>query len=105
MYLSNNFKNLIFIELTPSKNLTMDLLYGVYILKCNNSKYYTGFTTNIKNRLAAHNKGEVSFTKDKLPVKLVYLSYFENKQKAYDFERYLKTGSGIAFRNKRLINI
>ena len=81
----------------------MDLPYAVYILKCSNGNYYTGYTTNIKNRLRAHGKGEVSFTKDKLPIQLVYLSSFANKQKAYDFERYLKTGSGIAFRNKRLI--
>lgn len=81
----------------------MELLYGVYILKCNNSKHYTGFTTNIKNRLKVHRKGEVSFTKDKLPIKLLHISYFEEKKKAYDFERYLKSGSGIAFRNKRLI--
>jgi putative endonuclease len=81
----------------------MELLYGIYILKCSNSKHYTGFTTNIKNRLKAHRKGEVSFTKDKLPIKLLQISYFEKKKKAYDFERYLKSGSGIAFRNKRLI--
>lgn len=84
-----------------SKN--MKLPYGVYILKCANGKYYTGYTTNITNRLIAHRNGEVSFTKDKLPVELVYLSLFTNKQKAYDLERYLKTGSGIAFQNKRLL--
>lgn len=81
----------------------MELPYAVYILKCANGKYYTGYTTNINNRLVAHNKGEVSFTKDKLPVTLALLSLFINKQKAYDFERYLKSGSGIAFKNKRLL--
>lgn len=81
----------------------MELPYAVYILKCSNKTYYTGYTTNIENRLKAHNKGEVHYTKDKLPLELVHLSLFANKQKAYDFERYLKTGSGIAFRNKRLI--
>lgn len=81
----------------------MELPYAVYIIKCANGKYYTGYTININGRLIAHNKGEVSFTKDKLPVTLVHLSLFINKQKAYDFERYLKSGSGIAFRNKRLI--
>jgi putative endonuclease len=80
----------------------MELSYGVYVLKCRNGKYYTGYTTNIRNRLIAHCKGEVSFTRDKLPIKLVHLSLFLNKQKAYDFERYLKSGSGVAFRNKRL---
>ena len=81
----------------------MKLIYGVYILLCSNGKYYTGYTANINARLLAHDKGEVSFTRDKLPVKLVHLSLFSDKQKAYDFERYLKTGSGGAFRNKRLI--
>lgn len=81
----------------------MQLPYVVYILKCANGQYYTGYTTNIKNRLVAHGKGEVSFTNDKLPVELVHLSIFANKQKAYDFERYLKTGSGAAFRNNRFI--
>jgi len=82
---------------------SMELPYAVYILKCSNGKYYTGFTTNIEQRLKAHNDGEVHFTKDKLPVELVHLSLFENKQHAYDFERYLKSGSGSAFRNKRLV--
>lgn len=81
----------------------MELIYGVYILLCSNGQYYTGYTANINNRLIAHNKGEVSFTKDKLPITLVHLSLFENKLKAYNFERYLKSGSGCAFRNKRLL--
>ena len=81
----------------------MNLRFAVYILQCSNNTYYTGFTTNIRNRLKAHSKGEVHYTKDKLPIKLVHLSYFKNKKDACDFERYLKTGSGIAFRNKRLV--
>ena len=81
----------------------MILPIGVYILRCKTGQYYTGFTRNILKRLDAHNLGEVSFTKDKLPVELVHLSLFINDQKAYDFERYLKSGSGKAFMNKRLI--
>ena len=81
----------------------MKLIYGVYVLLCSNGKYYTGYTANINNRLIAHDKGEVSFTRDKRPVKLVHLSLFSTKQEAYDFERYLKSGSGCAFRNKRLL--
>ena len=81
----------------------MQLPYAVYILKCANGNHYTGCTTHIENRLKAHRKGEVLFTQDKLPVELVHLSLFSNKQQAYNFERYLKSGSGIAFRNKRLL--
>jgi putative endonuclease len=81
----------------------MALLYCVYILKCSNGKFYTGYSANLEKRLKAHQNGEVHFTKDKLPFVFVHVSYFINKQKAYDFERYLKSGSGIAFRNKRFI--
>ncbi|WP_282040677.1 GIY-YIG nuclease family protein [Winogradskyella flava] len=81
----------------------MRLPYVIYILQCSDNTYYTGYTTNIEKRLKAHNNKEVHYTKSRLPVKLINLIQFENKQKAYDFERYMKTGSGIAFRNKRLI--
>ena len=81
----------------------MELPYAVYILKCKTGHYYTGFTEDIQKRLKKHRKGEVHFTKDKLPIQLVYLSMFPDKKMACDFERYLKTGSGAAFRNKRLL--
>ena len=81
----------------------METPFVVYILLCKNGKFYTGFTTNIDKRLISHRKGEVTFTKNKLPLQLIHLSLFKNKRKAYDFERYLKTGSGVAFRNRHLI--
>ena len=78
-------------------------MWNVYILKCNDGSYYTGCTNNIDDRLKMHNKGEVHYTKDKLPVELVTYIAFSDKYKAYNFEKYLKSGSGAAFRNKRLI--
>jgi putative endonuclease len=81
----------------------MTLYYAVYILKCADNTYYTGFSRNIQNRLKSHQSGKVNYTQSRLPVELIHVSFFQEKQKAYDFERYLKTGSGIAFRNKRFI--
>ncbi|SDL55539.1 GIY-YIG catalytic domain-containing protein [Salinimicrobium catena] len=81
----------------------MELPYAVYILKCSTGQYYIGFTEDIQKRLKKHQKGEVHFTKDKLPVELIHLSPFPDKKKACDFERYLKTGSGAAFHQKRLL--
>ena len=78
-------------------------MWHVYILKCSNGKYYTGCTNNLESRLVRHGKGLVHFTKDKLPIELVSYISFTDKYKAYEFEKYLKSGSGIAFRNKRLI--
>ena len=75
----------------------------VYILKCADNSYYTGCTNNLKQRLKRHRNKEVHYTKDKLPVELVTCIAFKEKYKAYYFEKYLKSGSGVAFRNKRLI--
>ncbi len=78
-------------------------MWFVYILQCSNYSYYTGCTNNLENRLERHNKGQVHYTKDKLPLKLITYIAFTDKYKAYNFEKYLKSGSGIAFRNKRLV--
>ena len=78
-------------------------MWYVYILQCNNTCYYTGCTSNMEERLDKHNNGLVHYTKDKLPVKLITYIAFTEKHKAFAFEKYLKSGSGTAFRNKRLI--
>jgi len=78
-------------------------MWYVYILQCNNTCYYTGCTNNIEERLDKHNNRLVHYTKDKLPVKLITYIAFTEKHKAFAFEKYLKSGSGTAFRNKRLI--
>ena len=75
----------------------------VYILLCNDGTRYTGCTSNLEERLIRHQKGYVDSTKDKLPVSLIFYCAFTDKIKAFEFEKYLKSGSGIAFRNKHLI--
>ncbi|SHJ29840.1 GIY-YIG catalytic domain-containing protein [Tangfeifania diversioriginum] len=78
-------------------------MWYVYILGCNDGSYYTGCTNNLDNRIRKHNNCEVHYTKDKLPVELITYIAFSEKYKAYNFEKYLKSGSGKAFRNKRLV--
>ncbi len=78
-------------------------MYYVYILKLKNGKLYTGSTVNLKKRIENHNDGKVISTKAFKPVKLIFYSAFMSKSKAISFELYLKTGSGIGFRNKRFI--
>ena len=79
-------------------------MYFVYIIKSikDNSKY-TGMTNNIRNRLKQHNEGLSSYTKGHRPWKLMWFCIFPNKTKAEKFEKYLKSGSGIAFMNKRIL--
>lgn len=75
----------------------------VYILKTKDSSTYKGCTNNLKNRLEKHQMGYIEATKHKLPVTLIFYCAFTDKHKAFEFEQYLKSGSGIAFKNKRLI--
>ena len=79
-------------------------MYYVYILNSDkdNSKYI-GVTTDLKNRLQEHNASESKYSKSKAPFKLSWYCSFVHKAKAYEFERYLKSSSGFAFRNKHLI--
>ncbi len=78
-------------------------MWYVYLLKCYDGKHYTGCTSYIDKRLKRHQSGHVEYTKSRLPVELICYIAFNNKYKAYDFEKYLKSGSGRAFAKKRLI--
>ena len=81
----------------------MEEYWYVYIIQCINESFYVGYTTNIDRRIIEHNSGKVHYTRDKRPVKIVTYIGFTDKYKAIYFEKYLKSGSGIAFRNRHLI--
>ena len=76
-----------------------------YVYRIRSERYpdreYTGFTSNLRERLWHHNGGCCDYTRAFRPWKLVWYSAFETEQKARDFERYLKSGSGQAFAKKR----
>lgn len=72
------------------------MFYYVYILKCKNG-FYTGCTNNLKDRFHRHELGQVDATKDRRPIELINYFAFTDKNKAYNFEKYLKTGSGRSF--------
>ena len=76
--------------------------YYVYILELNNGKHYVGCTVNFKERYSRHTKGYVPATKPHRPLKLLWCCSFPGRYKAYEFERYLKSGSGRAFASKHL---
>lgn len=79
-------------------------MYYCYILQSlKDSSYYIGSTQDLKKRLEKHNRKEVKYSSTRTPFKLVWYSGFLTKEKATKFEQYLKSSSGFAFRNKRLI--
>lgn len=75
----------------------------VYILRCNNGQLYTGCTSDLTDRINRHHSGKEDYTSDKLPVTLLGFTAFRERQKAFAYERYLKSGSGRAFKLKRLV--
>ena len=77
--------------------------YNVYILRLSNNRYYVGCTNDIEDRLSRHQNGYVDSTKSHLPVEMIFYCTFYDKYKAYEFEKYLKSGSGRAFTLKHLV--
>ena len=75
----------------------------VYIARCSDDFVYVGCTKDLQRRIKDHNSGKVKSTAYRRPIKILSYLVFSEKHKAYFFERYLKTGSGRAFLNKRLV--
>lgn len=79
-------------------------MYYIYSLKCKDG-YYVGCTDNIQERLERHQKGQVPATEKRLPTTLEFYFAIEDKYKAFEFEKYLKSGSGRAFIKKHFTKI
>ena len=79
--------------------------FYVYILLCSDGKYYVGCTVNLKERFKRHSLGKSTYTSKRLPLIIVNYTVFNNKYHAFKYEKYLKSGSGRAFMNKRLLGI
>ena len=78
--------------------------YVYVLLSLKNCKFYTGYTTDLKQRVKDHNAGKNTSTKNRRPLKLIYLEGYLNKTDAVKRETFLKSGSGKKFINKQLVN-
>jgi len=76
----------------------------VYLLKsaAEPPRYYTGLTSDVRRRLAEHNAGSCTHTAKYRPWSLDVVVEFSDEQRALAFERYLKSGSGVAFAHRHL---
>lgn len=71
------------------------LQYCVYVLyskKDNN--FYTGYTTNLQERLTSHMSGNSQATEFRRPFTLLFCEYFFSKHDATRREKYFKTTAG-----------
>ena len=79
------------------------LSHHVYILKCADGHLYVGCTSDLAARMQRHAQGLVHYTRNKLPVSTMAVFSFADRYTAFNFEKYLKTGSGRAFMKRHLI--
>lgn len=70
------------------------LQHCVYVLLSQkDQKFYSGYTSNLKQRLTAHFNGESPSTAPRKPFNLIFCEYFLSKTDALRREKYLKTSS------------
>ena len=65
--------------------------YFVYILKCSDGSYYTGYTSDIGRRVNEHNFEKYNgYTSSRLPVTVVFHQEFSNLDEAIRAEKQIK---------------
>ncbi|RME73065.1 MAG: GIY-YIG nuclease family protein [Chloroflexi bacterium] len=63
----------------------------VYIVECADQTLYTGWTTDVDRRLKAHNAGRGAvYTRQRRPVRLVYLEELPDRRSALKRELQIK---------------
>lgn len=73
-----------------------------YIVECADGSLYTGWTTNLEQRVAVHNAGKgARYTRSRLPVKLVWWEELQGKIEAQSREARIK----LLSRREKLILI
>ena len=79
--------------------------YFVYVLKSKkDNKFYTGYTSNLAERIAEHNRGKVLSTRYRTPLEIVYYEVCFNQDDALHREKYLKSTYGKRYIRNRLKN-
>ena len=78
-------------------------MYYAYILRsCKDGRFYTGYTADLKKRVAEHQSGISKSTSFRLPVELVYYEACLNLKDAMRREKYLKTTWGKRYIQNRI---
>lgn len=66
-------------------------MHFVYILRCGDGQLYVGETSDVEQRIAAHNTGAASrFTARRRPVSLVHSELLPTRREALARERQIK---------------
>ncbi len=65
-------------------------------------KFYIGYTKNLRGRLLQHESGQVTSTKNRRSLELVYFEAGLSKEKALQREKYFKSGFGRRYLKNRI---
>ena len=66
-------------------------VHWVYILECDDSSFYTGYTTDVERRVSEHDRGEgAKYTRGRTPVELVHTEEFDSRSAAMSREYEIK---------------
>ena len=77
-------------------------MYYVYLLQSKKDhQLYTGFTTDLRRRLAEHSTGDSRSTRSRLPLQLVYYEAYMSQADAKGREFRLKNSQGARTALKR----
>jgi putative endonuclease len=70
-------------------------MFFIYVLQnFSSGRHYTGFTSDLAQRLGQHNAGITKSTKNRGTWTLVYQEQFATRSEAMRRERFLKSGQG-----------
>mgnify|MGYP000644983878 CR=1 FL=1 len=69
-------------------------MHYAYYLKMCSGQIYTGSTSNLRNRILEHNRGNVTTTSKYLPVILIGYESYLLKSDAQRREKFMKTTEG-----------
>ena len=79
-------------------------MHFAYILRSESDpdQYYVGLAEDVESRLKHHNAGKSRHTQKHQPWEIISIHGFLSREKAADFEKYLKSGSECAFAKRHL---
>ncbi len=67
------------------------MAFYVYIIRCIDGTFYTGYTKNVEHRAKLHASGKgARYTKTHPPKEVIYVKMFESRSEAMRHERAVK---------------
>jgi putative endonuclease len=78
------------------------MFFTYVLISERDNKFYVGFTDDLEKRIQEHQKGTVTSTANRRPLRLIYYEACLNEKDALKREKYFKTGFGRPFLKNRL---